>query len=491
MKRILAVLGLALLLLILVLCARAALVKSRQVAAPLVTDLAVDANAAAGRLAGALRFPTVSHEGGVQVESQAFLDLHRYLEQSFPKVHAALTREVVGGYSLLYTWPGKDPKLPPLLLMSHLDVVPVEPGTEKNWTHPAFSGDVADGYVWGRGSLDDKVGVTAILEAVETLLGKGFQPQRTILLAFGHDEEVGGTQGAAALAALLGRRGVHPELILDEGGAIVEGIVPGLDRPAAMVGTAEKGSLSVELMAEEAGGHSSMPPPHTAIGRVAAAIERLEDNPMPARIDGATRRSFEFLAPELPFGQRLVLANLWLFGPIAKRQLAAEPANNARIRTTTAATIFQAGVKENVLPHQARAVVNFRILPGDTSTSVLQHVRDTVGPGIRVSRRDNFVAEPSPESDVDAPAFRLLQKTAVQTVPRVLVSPNLLAGATDSKHYLSLSPNVYRFLPIRIQGEDLARFHGTNERVGVESYGEAVRFYAQLIRNGAGAHGQH
>jgi carboxypeptidase PM20D1 len=485
MKRILAVLGLALLILILILCARASLVKSRQVQAPMVTDLTVDANAAAGRLAGALRFPTVSHEGGAQVESQALLDLHLYLEQSFPKVHATLTREVVGGYSLLYTWPGKDSKRPPILLMSHLDVVPVEPGTEKDWTHPAFSGDIADGYVWGRGSLDDKVGVTAILEAVEILIGKGFQPQRTILLAFGHDEEVGG-RGAAAMAALLGQRGAHPEFILDEGGAIVEGIVPGLKQPAAMVGTAEKGSLSVELTAEEAGGHSSMPPPHTAIGRVAAAIEKLENNPMPARINGATKRSFEFLAPELPFSQRLVLSNLWLFGPIAKSQFSAEPASNARIRTTTAATIFQAGVKENVLPHQARAVVNFRILPGDTSASVLQHVRDTVGPGIRVARRGNFVAEPSPESDVGAPTFRLLQTTLVQTVPRVIVSPNLLAGATDSKHYASLSPNVYRFLPIRLKGEDLARIHGTNERVGVESYGEAVRFYAQLIRNGAG-----
>ncbi len=486
MKRILAVLGLALLVLIVVLCARAALVKSRQVEAQPVTDLTVDANAAAGRLAGALRFPTVSHEGGAQVESQAFLDLHRYLEQSFPKVHATLRREVVADYSLLYTWPGKDLKLPPILLMSHLDVVPVEPGTEKSWTHPPFSGDVADGYVWGRGALDDKVGVTAILEAIETLIGKGFQPQRTLLLAFGHDEEVGGPHGAAAIAALLGQRGVHPEFILDEGGAIVEGMVAGLDRPAALIGTAEKGSLSVELTAEEEGGHSSMPPPHTAIGRVAAAIAKLEDNPMPARIDGATRHSFEFLAPEMPFGQRLVLANLWLFGPLAKSQFAADPAGNARIRTTTAATIFQAGVKENVLPHEARAVVNFRILPGDTSESVLQHVRDTVGPGIHVARRGSFISEPSPESDVDAPAFRLLQTTLVQTVPHVIVAPNLLSGGTDTKHYAPLTRNVYRFLPIRLNGEDLARLHGTNERVGVESYGEAVRVYQQLIRNGAG-----
>jgi carboxypeptidase PM20D1 len=486
MKRILVLIGLALLILIAVLCARASLVKSRQLAAQPVTDLTVDANAAAGRLAGALRFPTVSHEDGAQVESQAFLDLHRYLEQSFPKGHATLKREVVASYSLLYTWPGKDPKLAPILLMSHQDVVPVEPGTEKAWTHPAFSGDIAEGFVWGRGALDDKVGILAILEAIEMLLGKGFQPQRTILLSFGHDEEVGGAHGAAALAALLKQRGAHPELILDEGGAIVEGLVPGLKRPAALVGTAEKGSMSVELVAESEGGHSSMPPAHTAIGRVAAAIERLENNPMPARIDGATKRSFEFLTPELPFGQRLFLANLWLFSPIARHEFAAEPSANARIRTTTAATIFEAGVKENVLPHQARAIVNFRILPGDSGASVLQHVRDTVGRGIHVARKGGFSSEPSPESDVEAPAFRLLQTTLVQTVPHVIVAPNLLSGGTDTRHYESLSRNVYRFLPIRINGEDLKRLHGTNERVGVESYGEAVRFYAQLIRNGAG-----
>ncbi|HEX4965775.1 MAG TPA: M20 family peptidase [Thermoanaerobaculia bacterium] len=486
MKRIFAFLGLALLLLVIVVCIRASLLRSRQVQAQPVTDLAVDAHAAASRLAGALRFATVSHEDGAQVEAQAFLGLHRYLEQSFPKVHATLTREVVANYSLLYTWPGKDPKLAPILLMSHQDVVPVEPGTEKDWTHPPFSGDVADGFVWGRGALDDKSGVTAILEAVELLLGKGFQPQRTLLLAFGHDEEVGGPHGAAALATLLAQRGVHPEMILDEGGAIVEGVVPDLDRPAAMIGTAEKGSMSVELTAEEAGGHSSMPPPHTAIGRLAEAIEKLEDHPMPARIDGATRRSFEFLAPELPFSQRLVLANLWLFAPVAKSVFAADPAGNARIRTTTAATIFQAGVKENVLPHQARAVVNFRILPGDTGASVLQHVRDTVGPAIHAERKGRFSSEPSRESDADSPAFHLLQKTLVQTVPGVIVAPNLLSGGTDTRHYEALSPNVYRFLPVRIKGEDLKRLHGTNERVGVESYGEAVRFFVQLIRNGTG-----
>ncbi|HEY7213736.1 MAG TPA: M20 family peptidase [Thermoanaerobaculia bacterium] len=486
MKRAFAILGLVLAVLVIVLVLRTALVKSRQIRAAPVNDLAIDSRAAAGRLAGAIRFPTVSHEDGRNVEAAAFRGLHEYLQRNFPRVHAALTRETVAGYSLLYTWKGSDPGLAPILLMSHQDVVPVEPGTEKDWTHPAFSGLIDGGYVWGRGTLDDKVGVLAILEAAETLLARGFQPQRTVYFAFGHDEEVSGVKGAAAIASLLERRGVRPELILDEGGVIAEGMVPGVARPVALISTAEKGYVSVELVAEDAGGHSSMPPRHGAIGKLAAAIERLEDNPMPARIDGATERSFEYLAPEMPFGPRLVLANLWLFDPLAKRQFAADPPGNARIRTTAAATIFAAGVKENVLPHRARAVVNFRILPGDTIADVLRHVRETVGSGIHASPTGVARNEPSPESDTGAPGFALIQRTLAQILPGTIVAPNLLSGGTDTKHYARLSRNVYRFLPIRMKEEDLGRLHGTNERVGVENYGEIVRFYAQLLRNGAG-----
>jgi carboxypeptidase PM20D1 len=486
MKRALAILGLAIAVLAAVLVFRTATVKSHQIRAEPVNDLAIDSRAAAERLAGAIRFPTVSHEDGKSVETAAFRGLHEYLRRSFPRVHAALTRENVADYSLLYTWKGSNPSLAPILLMSHQDVVPVEPGTEKDWAHPAFSGLIGGGYVWGRGTLDDKVGVLAILEAAETLLARGFQPQRTVYFAFGHDEEVSGVRGAAALASLLERRGVRPELILDEGGIIAEGMVPGVTRPVALISTAEKGYMSVELIAESAGGHSSMPPRHGAIGTLAAAIESLEDHPMPARIDGATKRSFEYLAPEMPFGPRLVLSNLWLFNHFAQQRFASDPPGNARIRTTAAATIFTAGVKENVLPHRARAVVNFRILPGDTIADVLRHVRETVGPGIRVSPTGVARGEPSRESDTGAPGFALIQRTLAQILPGTIVSPNLLSGGTDTKHYARLSSNVFRFLPIRMKEEDLGRLHGTNERVGVENYGEIVRFYAQLLRNGAG-----
>jgi carboxypeptidase PM20D1 len=489
MKKILAVLGIALLVLVAILLVRASTLRSRQVKAEPVTDLAVDANAVAQRLAGAVRFPTVSHEQGKDVEAQAFLDLHRYLQASFPLVHQKLAREVVGGYSLLYTWPGWKPELPPILLLSHMDVVPVEPGTEGKWKHPPFSGAIADGHIWGRGTLDDKVSMLGVLEGIEMLVGQGFQPERTVLLAFGHDEEVGGLHGAAAIAKLLESRGVKPALILDEGGIIAKGMIPGLDSPAALISTAEKGFVTVELTAKSPGGHSSMPPRSTAIGRVAAAVQELEQNPMPARIDGATRESFDFLAPELPLTARLPLANLWLFEPAVKKQFASEPASDARMRTTTAATIIRGGVKENVLPSEAKAWVNFRILPGDSVAAVLEHVRETVGPGIEVAVSGKIVSEPSPQSRTDAESFRLLQTTLAQVFPGTVAAPNLLSGGTDTKHYQKLSRNVYRFIPVSITAEDLERVHGTNERVSIEDYAGAVRFYAQLVRNAAGGPG--
>lgn len=486
MKKILALLGTAILVLAAILVVRASTLESRQVTAEPVTDLSIDSNGAALRLAGAIRFPTISHEQGKNVDAAAFFGLHQYLQTSFPRVHQALRREVVADYSLLYTWPGRKPDLPPILFLSHLDVVPVEPGTRGEWTKPPFSGAIADGHIWGRGTLDDKISVLAILESIESLLTSGFQPERTVLLAFGHDEEVGGLRGAASIAKLLERRGTRPDFILDEGGVIAKGMVAGLDKPVAMISTAEKGFVTVELTARTQGGHSSMPPRHTAIGLVSAAVRELEENPLPARIAGVTRESFAFLAPELPFGLRLPLANLWLFEPVVKKQLAGEPASDARLRTTTAATMIHAGVKENVLPSEAKAWVNFRILPGDTVATVLEHVRTTVGPQIRVAISGDLSVEPSPESKTDAASFRLLQTTLAQVFPGMLAAPNLLSGGTDTKHYQQLSPNVYRFVPVPVTAEDLGRFHGTNERVGIDDYAGAVRFYAQLARNAAG-----
>lgn len=453
-----------------------------------IHKLAVDPEPVAERLAGALRFETVTTQGGDSA-LKAFSGLHRYLEQSFPRVHQTLTREVVGGGSLLYTWSGQDPKLRPLVLMSHLDVVPVEAGTEGQWTHPPFAGAIAGGFVWGRGAMDDKMGVMAILEALEALLGGGVTPRRTVYLAFGHDEEAGaagGANGAAQMAGLLRSRGVDPELVLDEGGAVLHGMVPGLNRPLAVIGIAEKGYLSVELAIKSEGGHSSTPPAQTAIGILSRALTRLEDHPLPARIEGAARQMIEAMAPEMPFAQRLAMGNLWAFGPLVKRMMLTQPASAATLRTTTAATVVRGGDKENVLPQQATAVVNFRILPGDSIALVLEHVRTTVAdPRVEVKPLGPGM-EPSPVSATDSPAYRMLAETIRRLHPQAVVVPNLVVGATDARFYAPFSRSVYRFTPLVAQQSDLKRVHGTDERVSVANYADMVRFYAALIRTAAG-----
>src|SRR5947209_9033332 len=310
---------------------------SKQVQVQAAQDASVDDSALAAHLAQAIKFQTVSFTAPAQVKTEEFLNFHKFLEETYPLDHSKLNREAVADYSLLYTWKGTDESLKPLLLMAHQDVVPIEPGTEGRWTHPPFDGQIADGFIWGRGSLDDKGSMIGILEAVEMLLRENYQPRRTIYLAFGHDEEVGGPRGATAIAELLQSRGVELESVLDEGGAITEGFIKGLTKSAALVGTGEKGFMSVQLSVETEGGHSSAPPPQTAVGIVSAAIAHLEENPMPARVDGATEAMLGYLGPEMNFPQRVALANLRFFRPLILRQFASTPATNASIRTTTAA----------------------------------------------------------------------------------------------------------------------------------------------------------
>ncbi len=458
---------------------------SKQVQVQAAEVVSVDDNTLAAHLAQAVRFQTVSFTDPTQVKTEEFLNLHKFLEETYPLVHAKLTREVIADYSLLYTWKGSDPAQKPVLLMAHQDVVPIEPGTEARWTHPPFDGQIADGFVWGRGSLDDKCTMIGILEAVEMLLREGYQPRRTIYLAFGHDEEIGGLRGAPAIAETLRTRGVELESVLDEGGAITEGVIKGLSKPAAVVGTGEKGFMSVQLSVEIEGGHSSTPPPQTAVGIVSAAVAHLEENQMPARLDGATEEMLSYLGPEMNFVQRTAIANLRLFRPLILRQFTSIPATNAAVRTTTAATVIEGGVKDNVLPSHARAVVNFRILPGDTTASVLEHVRTVVNdPRVKIEiLPDSAVSEPSPVSSADSQGYKTIERTIRQIFPQAVVAPYLVLGATDSRRYSRVSANIYRFTPIELHPEDLERVHGTNERISVVNFAQCVKFYRQLIKN--------
>ncbi|WP_233259612.1 M20 family peptidase [Ramlibacter sp. WS9] len=457
---------------------------SRQLDVPPAPPLAVDEKGVADKLAGAIRFNTVSSAVDAQQNADEFRKFHAFLQQRFPKVHAALKREVVGDLSLLYTWPGTDTKAKPIMLMAHQDVVPIAPGTEANWKAGTFSGEIKDGFVWGRGAWDDKANLIAQLEAVEMLLAGGFQPRQTVHLAFGADEEVGGQRGAVQIAKLLESRGTKLDFIIDEGLLIIDGVMPGLNKPAALIGIAEKGYLSVVLKVPATPGHSSMPPPKgsSAIAMMSAALRRLDDEQLPASLRGVAREMFETVAPEMSGFQRVALSNLWLFGPVVLSQLEKGANTNAVVRTTTALTIVNAGNKDNVLPGVAEATVNFRLLPGDTRESVMQHVKDKVA-----NDRFELIAlpgsEPSPVSPTQSASYQLINRTVRSLFPDTVVAPGLMIGATDSHHFAGLSDHIYRFSPVRAKPEDLPRFHGTNERIATANLAELVRFYNQLLQN--------
>jgi carboxypeptidase PM20D1 len=398
-----------------------------------------------------------------------------------------LQRETVGAYSLLYTWQGSDPSLKPILLIGHMDVVPVEPGTRSQWQHDPFGGEIAEGFIWGRGAIDNKSAVVGTLEAVEMLLAEGFQPVRTVYLAYGHDEEVGGGAGAREIAALLARRGVELEMVLDEGGVIGDGLLPGVSGPVALVGVAEKGFVTVQLSTRVAGGHSSLPPRQSAVGILSAAVARLEAQQLPARLEGPTRQLFDRIGPRLPFVQRAVFSNLWLTRRLVLGRLEGSPTTNAMVRTTTAPTIFEAGTKDNVLPSYARAVVNFRILPGDTVATVLDHVTRVVDDRrVEVRTVGRFSAEPSPVSRTDSQSYRTLERTIRSVVPEATVAPYLVVVVTDARYYSGLSRNVFRLLPLRLSEGDLQRMHGIDERIGISEYENAIRTYRQLVIEAAG-----
>ena len=435
--------------------------------------------AAVQRLSQALQAQTISTETGPP-SSEALAAFHAFLQQSFPRVHAQLKREEVAGGSLLFTWQGSDPKAPALLLMAHQDVVPVEVGSEGKWSAPPFSGAVANGFVIGRGAIDDKGSLMAILEAAERLLAQGYRQRQTIYLAFGHDEERGG-EGAQAMAALLKQRGANIGLGLDEGYAVLDGVIGGVTAPIAMIGIGEKGYVSVELTATGAGGHSSMPANDNSAIRIARAVERLADNQMPARIKGPSGAMLDGIAPYTSFAMRAALANRWLTGPLVERQLLSVPSTAAAIRTTTAPTILNAGTKDNVIPQVARAVVNHRILPGESIASVLEHDRRVIDdPQVQV-RPASFQQQPgtpvSPES-VEFQWFKALVRTSF---PEAGVSPGLVVGATDGRHYQGVTRAVLRFVPITMRKDDLTRFHGNDERIGIADYMRAIAFYERLM----------
>ncbi|MBF6263271.1 M20/M25/M40 family metallo-hydrolase [Nocardia farcinica] len=440
-------------------------------------DLAPVDDATAERLAGALRCATVSGTGERADDSAdgEFVRLAAHLEACFPRVHAELELERFG-HSRLYRWPGVEPERVSAILLAHQDVVPAGDG----WTHPPFAGVVDDGFIWGRGAIDDKSRVLAILEAVGAALAAGVRPRHTVYLAFGHDEEVFGDAGAVLMARRLRDAGVRAELLLDEGGVITEGVADGVSTPVASIMVGEKGYATVRLSVRETGGHSSMPGRQTAVGRIARAVARVQDRPLPLRLTPVIADMLARLRTVMPPARRMLLGAAGVAGPVITRVMAARPQTEALVRTTTAPTVIRGGVKANVLPQHAEALVNFRILPGDSVDGVLAHCRRVIRDRGVMVELVGMASEPS-RTERPGPAFDLVARLARQVVPGVAVTSGLVPGATDSRHYDGLAATRCNFAPIVLSEADLATIHGTDERISRVNYARLIEFNRRLI----------
>ncbi|MFC7048957.1 M20/M25/M40 family metallo-hydrolase [Emcibacter nanhaiensis] len=434
------------------------------------------------RLSRAIRIPTVSAEEEAKVDTAPFDDFHRFLEQNFPLIHQKMEKQVLAGHTLVYKWPGRNPALKPVLLMNHMDVVPVL--NPELWQQPPFGGVIADGYIWGRGSLDDKSGLMAQMEAAEILTAQGYAPERSIYFLFGHDEERGGKSGGAATAARwFADQGIRFEFVLDEGMVIADGLLPGVEIPVAMIGIAEKGYMDLKLTARSEGGHSSMPEPGSSIERLSRALDKLYDHPLPQQMMYIEMLG-KNLKAHMPYGMKVAFHNYGLLKPLLKKGLGNNSTLSPFMRTTTAPTILRAGEKSNVIPAEASAVVNFRIIPGESSDDVVRMVADIIDdPHIRLEKLT--ASEPSPVSDPDSASFQLIRQTILETAgdEDIATTPQLVTAATDSRFLRDVTDNTYRFQYVHVTPALRPAYHGQDERLRTDDYAKMIEFYVRLMKN--------
>lgn len=489
MKRIFNVLALSALALLSVIVIRALLHTPKITDQVERVDYALDEGLILAHLSESIQFQTISHQGSLDLNADDFDNFQTWVSQTYSQLHQTLELNMFNG-TMLYKWAGTDSALKPILVTGHYDVVPVIPGTEDLWQQPPFSGVISDGFVWGRGALDHKSGVIGILEAVNYLMAKGYQPKRTIYLSFGHDEEIGGAKGAALVADYLEASGVQLAWSLDEGSFLLDGFLPGVDKLVASINVAEKGSTTLQIVGKGVGGHSSMPPKQTAVGVLAAAITKLEENPIPGGLAGLSLALFDTTSREMPFTLKLLFANRWLFGSLIDAELSKNPGLNATLRTTTAPTMLSASVKTNVLPIEAIATVNFRVHPRDTIESIFEHVREVVGSDnieVRPIRWDGFgLGKPASQvSSWKSSGFKNIEGSIRNIYGDVIVVPGVTVAATDSRHYERVADDAYRFTPVPLTKAQLAGFHGTNERIGVDDFVRGVKVYIRILELGS------
>lgn len=440
------------------------------------------ADAALARFRELLQIPTVSRTDESEIDWQPFDDFLAALVRLYPRTHEVLEREVVDGHSLLYRWPGARGAGDPLVLMAHLDVVPV---VEEEWDHPPFAAEIvgsgADATIHARGAIDDKGSLVAILEAVEQLVADGFTPARDVYLSFGHNEETAGG-GARAIVALLDERNIRPGLVLDEGGAVVDGAVPGVGVPTAMVGVAERGVMTLLMTARETGGHASTPLAMPATARLARGIDRLRRHPFPTRIAPPVRAMFATLAPHAPQPLRWVFGNLGLTGPLVAAVLPRVGAEtNAMVRTTAVATELSGAPGENVLATTARASINIRLLTGDTVAGATERVRRVVAdPELEIEVRHG--SDPSPVSPWRGEPWRRIAGAVREALgDEIVTTPYIQLGASDSRWFTPISSHVYRFTPFHLTRAERDGLHAHNERIRVDVWLRGIGFYRALI----------
>jgi carboxypeptidase PM20D1 len=445
--------------------------------------IAVDVFSAGNHLSEAIQFQTVSHQEKAENRPEEWTKLQTWLQSTYPVAHRAMARTLVGG-TLVYEWAGSDPKAKPIILMAHQDVVPVTPGTEQDWKHPPFMGDIAEQAVWGRGSVDDKGSLIALFEAVEALVKQGFKPKTTIWLVSGHDEEFGGT-GAKGAADFLASRGVKALFTIDEGSAVISD-APTINGPAILIGVAEKGYATLKVTANATGGHSSMPPSEIGTVNLAKAVIAINDNQFPSELHPPASGMIETFAGIKGGAVKMAIANQWLFGSKVRRQIAESPAGAAMLHTTIAPTMLQGSPKENVLPQSATALINYRIAPWNRSKDVMTRAKDAVGSLPVVLSWNKDPREPSPISSTQSLGWQMISAVAQVEVPGAPVAPYLVVAGTDSRSMSLISDDVYRFQPIIFASKETAMIHGTNEHMTLDNLKRMIQFYARLIATSAG-----
>lgn len=430
-------------------------------------------------MSNAIRIATVSPEDTTSIDSVHFNQFRIFMEQSYPLIHQQLSRSIIKNYSYVFEWKGTDTSLHPIILMGHYDVVPVEPSAVKLWTVQPFGGEVKDSVIWGRGAVDDKAAVISILEATENLLRKRFKPQRSILLCFGHNEESTGT-GAIATVDYLKSKHVRADMVIDEGGEITTGKMKDVQRPIAMIGVGEKGYVTFELSVQKPGGHSSKPAKETAIDILATALHNLRSVQMPFRLTDPVREFLQRVSgSSSSFLNKIALNNLWLFKSTIQNTLAATSEGEAMLRTTIVPTIIESGIRENVIPTNARAIVNSRILTGETTQQVQNFIKQAIHDDrVAIVIKGDFNTEPSPLTSVNSPAFKLMEEAVYQTVDDVIPVPYTMLGASDSRNYRAISNGVINFTPL----VNSKGFHGIDERLPVKDFQRSINFFSSIIK---------